>query len=414
MAKCATKKQTVFILALIIFLMLVPATTLAEGDITITVIATPSNGGTVTGGGVFTTGETVTLTAKPNEGWYFIGFKIKDSFVAGNGYSGINFEQDTNEYSFSVTTDRDYEALFAEIGSSHLILYPSTITFGPGRIEEGYDTDGIRSGISIITHTPFTSCNIYSISITAGAEYFENTSNNDFFLSHPFGGRQVINAKPISGLSAGTYYGELTIVTDCLTQIIPISFTVSPVSVDGDQDDNTNNNQSNDAYINQTITDDSRDSSQKIPTSLPSDSSNTIQIIRDSGISIINIGNDGIPLHGGNMNQYVWSLVNLIICIVGVLLVVYTTIRIAVLKGHRARENENEEIAINKKSQLRISHLPVVLTILSGIVGILLFLLTQDMRKAMVLLDWWTLVQGLLLIVGLVSCSYAFRRNLNN
>ena len=68
----------------------------------ITVSVDPEDGGTATGGGSFTYGETCTLTATPTTGYSFINWTKDGTTVSSNA-----------TYSFSVTDDGDYVAHFA-------------------------------------------------------------------------------------------------------------------------------------------------------------------------------------------------------------------------------------------------------------------------------------------------------------
>ena len=67
----------------------------------ITVSVDPEVGGTATGGGSFTYGETCTLTATPNSGYAFVNWTKNGTVVSSNA-----------TYSFSVTDNGDYVAHF--------------------------------------------------------------------------------------------------------------------------------------------------------------------------------------------------------------------------------------------------------------------------------------------------------------
>lgn len=71
-----------------------------EGHI-VTVAASPAEGGTVTGGGVYLYGSQVTVKAEPAAGWRFIGWTESGKEIAG-----------TMEYRFSVTGHRNITAVF--------------------------------------------------------------------------------------------------------------------------------------------------------------------------------------------------------------------------------------------------------------------------------------------------------------
>ena len=70
---------------------------------TITAMASPSNGGTVSGGGVFQQNDTVTLTATPNMGYAFDGWFENGSKVSADA-----------SWSFTATADRALEAHFTQ------------------------------------------------------------------------------------------------------------------------------------------------------------------------------------------------------------------------------------------------------------------------------------------------------------
>ncbi len=67
----------------------------------ITVATIPGNGGTVTGGGTYSHGATVTLTATPNEGYTFVHWTKNGYVVSYN-----------STYTFTASSDGDYVASF--------------------------------------------------------------------------------------------------------------------------------------------------------------------------------------------------------------------------------------------------------------------------------------------------------------
>ena len=78
-------------------------TTPSTDPINIVVSASPVQGGTVTGGGVYNFGETCTVTATANAGYYFIGWTENDEVIS-----------DDSEISFVVVSDRDLVATFIQ------------------------------------------------------------------------------------------------------------------------------------------------------------------------------------------------------------------------------------------------------------------------------------------------------------
>ena len=124
-------------------------------DHNITVTAIPEEGGSITGAGTFGHGETCTLTATPNAGYYFVNWTENDIEVSSEA-----------TYSFAVTGDRDLVANFSQ-------EEPTTVTqiseFGAGwnwwtpntevtleQLEAALGSNGIliidQSGASITYH----------------------------------------------------------------------------------------------------------------------------------------------------------------------------------------------------------------------------------------------------------------------
>jgi len=76
-----------------------------QQNYTISVNASPSSGGTVTGGGVFTYGQSCTVTATPATGYSFVRWTKNGTQVSTNA-----------SYSFTVTESATYVAVFSLIG----------------------------------------------------------------------------------------------------------------------------------------------------------------------------------------------------------------------------------------------------------------------------------------------------------
>lgn len=85
--------------------------------ITVTVSAEPVDGGTVTGGGVYESGSTVTATAIPNEGYVFSHWLI----------NGVNFGN-SNPISGALTADTAVVAVFEKVQTSKIRFGSETVT----------------------------------------------------------------------------------------------------------------------------------------------------------------------------------------------------------------------------------------------------------------------------------------------
>lgn len=120
---------------------------------TITVTASPAEYGTVTGGGSFEGGETCTVTATPNEGYYFLCWMENDQVVSTEA-----------TYTFTVTGNRSLTAIFY-------------VTLGEENVVNGDFEQG---------NVGFTSAFEYNSNLfDAGTYYVDNNAS----LHHPnFGG----------------------------------------------------------------------------------------------------------------------------------------------------------------------------------------------------------------------------------
>ena len=107
-----------------------------EADVwEISVTADPSDGGTVSGDGSYKTGETVTLTASPNNGYSFLHWS-EDGIVV----------ESSSTYSFTAEADRTLVAVFTKDNSSETPGSGSDGSDTPGSGTGGSDTPGSGTG----------------------------------------------------------------------------------------------------------------------------------------------------------------------------------------------------------------------------------------------------------------------------
>ena len=104
------------------------------GKFTVTVSA--EGNGTVTGGGLFTTGEYAMVTAKPDEGEEFLGWYVKDVLVSSDA-----------EYRFRVEADTDVLGKFTVQVHEHKY---DAVTTEPTCTEQGYTTHTCTCGDSYV------------------------------------------------------------------------------------------------------------------------------------------------------------------------------------------------------------------------------------------------------------------------
>lgn len=112
-----------------------------------------------------------------------------------------------------------------------------------------------------------------------------------------------------------------------------------------------------------------------------------------------------------------WALWNLILSIAGATLAFLMGIRALIRKRQKNKEyeqqyetvyaiNKDEEQEGKKRGRLILIHEVPLL----AIVGFATFMITQDMRLTMVLIDWWTLAHAILLTGGVFSYIFACKK----
>lgn len=122
------------------------------------------------------------------------------------------------------------------------------------------------------------------------------------------------------------------------------------------------------------------------------------------GVPTLTIGDLDIPLYGRS-GERVWALLNLIITIIGVILSIILCLKY--LLGKKSEEDEDEKAAgeaaeEDEQKQGKKKLLWTLLGAAMGIVLVIVFLLTEDMRLPMVLVDVWTILMVLLFAVQII------------
>jgi len=55
----------------------------------------------------------------------------------------------------------------------------------------------------------------------------------------------------------------------------------------------------------------------------------------------------------------------------------------------------------------------LLITVIAGIVGVIDFFVTENMSLPMRMVDWWTIVNAVILVLGVVGAMLAFKRGEN-
>jgi len=139
--------------------------------------------------------------------------------------------------------------------------------------------------------------------------------------------------------------------------------------------------------------------------------------VKDDGLQMLIPDLFEIPLHAGpDIGHAAWALVNLILAIAGAILAIITAIRVLVHKRDEKDEDGDEyerdyvedDYEPEKEKEAKLRLVWILTSLITGILGIIVFLLTEDMRLPMVLVDRWTIVNAIIFILGVVA--YIFER----
>jgi uncharacterized repeat protein (TIGR02543 family) len=103
-----------------------------------------------------------------------------------------------------------------------------------------------------------------------------------------------------------------------------------------------------------------------------------------------------------------WALVNLILSILGVILVI-----IAITRALHWNNQEDQDKKTQKISGL--AKISFIITILLGIIGIAVFLITQDLTTTMMIIsDKWTILHAAILIIETLTLLIALKKTTTN
>jgi len=100
-----------------------------------------------------------------------------------------------------------------------------------------------------------------------------------------------------------------------------------------------------------------------------------------------------------------WALLNLILSITGALLAIVMAIRFIAKKRYEDNEEQEENEKEERSRLMMLSAAPIL-----AILAILLFILTQDPTRPMVISDKWILVHAILFISGLLSYVFLMKK----
>jgi len=129
----------------------------------------------------------------------------------------------------------------------------------------------------------------------------------------------------------------------------------------------------------------------------------------------IRIGDNFIPFYGGYGGlMYVWSLLNLIMSLIGIILGIFTGVRAILINKKELEESEIEEVLedeeYERQENTKRKFRWLAITFIMAIAGVILFILTEDMRLPMVLVDRWSILNATILTLEVVAVVFSLKR----
>ena len=141
-----------------------------------------------------------------------------------------------------------------------------------------------------------------------------------------------------------------------------------------------------------------------VPLAAPTSTDNDVGLGEPEAQEVITIDEQSVPLANIVVDTSSWALWNLILSLAGVALALMIGIR-TMLKDKK----ENEDPEKHEETKRNRILLSLVIPTLA-IIGVILFILTQDIRLPMVMVDFWTLTHATLFVCGLFSYIFAIRK----
>jgi len=131
----------------------------------------------------------------------------------------------------------------------------------------------------------------------------------------------------------------------------------------------------------------------------------------DEAAAVI-INDPDVPLAMFNYSG-AWALWNLILSLAVAILAMMVCVRFLIRKRNDEKD-DTEECDVDEEEKRRSRILFVLATPILAIVGIILFILTENMRLQMIMVDWWTLAHVILFAGAIISYIFAFKTEKNN
>jgi len=143
----------------------------------------------------------------------------------------------------------------------------------------------------------------------------------------------------------------------------------------------------------------------------------TVEYVPDSyqidngDVPLVPFGGRTIPLFAP-IGMRSWALVNLILAVLGVILALFLAAH-ALLRRRSDNRLDAPDGAEYEVDRHYRKYRPIWLAVacVAGLLGILLFVLTQDMSAMMALMDRWTILQAVIFAAEIVATIFKQKRS---
>ena len=127
----------------------------------------------------------------------------------------------------------------------------------------------------------------------------------------------------------------------------------------------------------------------------------------------VNIGDEEVPMaEFGGKGSPAWALLNLILTILTTL--VSLLLLTFYFTGKRKEDEDEERVRRNTEDEdeeeLKRKGLIRLLSILPAVFAVITFILTEDMRNPMIIVDRWTILMLLYAVVNVVLAVFAIKK----
>jgi uncharacterized repeat protein (TIGR02543 family) len=391
-----------------------------------------------TGAGSYLAGEFVTISAGSRSGYVFSSWTVSEGGISISNVDTVTFVMPESNVVVTanwVKNDGDgggvdelcFSVVYVGNGNTggvvpvdHFSPYASgkqVMVLGPGNlVREGYSFLG-WSQSSFATVAAFTAGSIFTIQ--NDVELFAVWGHVSYTITYQPGTHGTFNEQ----ITGGLHYGDQTPVAPTVTGETGWSFTgwspTPSTTVTGDA-----------TYVaqwTQTTTAPSP-SATASPSPSPSPSFSPSPPSPTLSASPIPTLPEGTHVVDGVSK---WAIVNLILSIVGVVLAVLVSIRALLLKK-TSEDDKVEQKSANSKmvsnsmgssgsqgsnssgdDEMGVQHriLWLVVGVVLAVVGVVVFLITEDTHLSMGWVDKWTIVNAVILVIELVAILFVFKHS---